>query len=176
MIYEMKVAGSEWIQQHKETIRNYYLHAPYYNKEYVELYFRGIEDVLVASDFDFTTCIVHTFMNLGELLDFKPILVKASEINDEVIDSSLGPDKLKAICLKTGAGLYISGPAGRDYGVADAFHGSGVEVVFHAYDHPVYKQIDAPTFVPYMGFFDALFNMGKDQLINLIKKPMNLIN
>jgi hypothetical protein len=176
MISEMKVAGNEWIQQHKDTINSYYFHAPYYNKDFVDLYFRGIDDLLTASDYDFTACIVQTFLNLGELLDFKPNVLKASEINDELIEHSTGPEKLNAICKKMGAGSYISGPAGREYGVEDAFRGSGVEVLFHSYDHPVYAQSKSPAFVPYMGFFDALFNLGKEPLTGLVRTQMTLIS
>ncbi len=175
LIYDMKVAGIDWIQQHKDTIRNYYLHAPYFEKEYIDLYFQGIDDVLMTSDFDFTTSIMQTFSNLGELLDFKPRLIKSSDINNDTIEQALGPDKLMALCQKAGANLYISGPAGRGYRVIDAFQGSGVDVLFHDYTHPIYDQVNTSEFIPYMGFFDALFNLGRDQLIELIKQPMHLI-
>ncbi|NQV03226.1 MAG: WbqC family protein [Bacteroidia bacterium] len=175
MIDEMKVAGTEWIQQHKDTIRNYYLHAPFFEMDLMDLYYEGVEDVLTSNDYDFTTAILHTFSNLGRMLNFTPKVVKASEINDEEIEQNFGPDKLLAICKKVDADLYISGPVGREYGVFEAFEGSGVDVLIHEYTHPVYEQINTSAFVPYMGFFDTLFNIGREKLTELIHEPLNLV-
>lgn len=175
MIDEMKVAGTEWIQQHKDTIRNYYLYAPYFDIILLNEYYEGVEDVLFENDYDFTAAMLQTFKNIGRLFDFEPKTVRASAINDEEIDRHFGPDKLMAICKKVGADLYISGPVGREYGVFEAFEGSGVDVLIHEYTHPSYPQINTPEFVPYMGFFDALFNVGKDKLAELIHEPLHLV-
>ncbi|MBN1197727.1 MAG: WbqC family protein [Bacteroidales bacterium] len=175
IIHDMKVAGSEWIRQHKDTIRSYYLHAPFFDVELMEIYYEGCEDMLISSDDDFTAAMLHTYRNLGRLLSFEPKFVRASEINDKEIEQQYGPAKLLAICRKVGADLYISGPVGREYGVVDAFSGSGVDVLIHEYTHPVYQQIGPSSFVPYMGFFDALFNIGRDQLTALIHQPLNLV-
>ncbi len=175
IIDEMKVAGIEWIQQHKDTIRNYYLHAPYFDMTLMDSYYEGVEDTLISSDYDFTTAMLQTYSNIGNLFGFEPKVIRASEINNEEIDQHYGPDKLMAICRKIEADLYISGPVGREYGVFEAFKGSGVDVLIHEYTHPVYEQVNTSAFVPYMGFFDALFNMGRDNLTEIIHDPLNLV-
>lgn len=175
IINEMKVAGAEWIKQHKDTIRSYYLHAPFFDRTFMEMYYQGCEDSLISSDDDFTTVMLQTYHNLGQLFDFEPKVVRASAINDEEIDQHFGPGKLMVICRKVGADLYISGPVGREYGVFEAFQGSGVDVLIHEYTHPVYEQVNTSAFVPYMGFFDALFNIGRDRLTELIHQPLTLV-
>jgi hypothetical protein len=175
IIHEMKMAGTEWIQQHKDTIRNYYLHAPYFDTALMDLYYDGVEDSLISGDYDFTDAMLQTYRNMGILFDFEPKFVRASAINDEEIEQSFGPEKLMAICNKIGADLYISGPVGREYGVFEAFEGSGVDVLIHEYTHPVYPQINTAEFIPYMGFFDALFNLGREKLTALIHEPLNLV-
>jgi len=175
IIYDMKTAGVEWISQHKETIRNYYHHAPFFDMALTDLYFKGCEDVLTSRDLDFTDAMLQTYRNMGQLFSFEPKFIKASEINDKEIEEQYGPSKLLAICRKVGADLYISGPVGREYGVFEAFEGSGVDVLVHEFTHPVYPQINSPSFMPYMGFFDALFNIGRDRLTALIHQPLNLV-
>lgn len=63
------------------------------------------------------------------------------------------------LCREVGADTYISGPLGRQYLQKDAFHQSGIAVLYHDYEHPTYRQM-YPGFEPYMAAIDLLLNHG----------------
>jgi hypothetical protein len=76
------------------------------------------------------------------------------------------------LCEKAGATAYISGPFGRDYVKPEDFRAAGVELLFHDYDHPEYKQC-FEGFEPYMSAIDLLFNHGPAAL-QILRRPASL--
>jgi hypothetical protein len=76
------------------------------------------------------------------------------------------------LCEKAGATAYISGPFGRDYLKPADFRAAGVELLFHDYDHPEYKQC-FEGFEPYMSAIDLLFNHGPEAL-QILRRPAGL--
>jgi hypothetical protein len=76
------------------------------------------------------------------------------------------------LCEKAGATAYISGPFGRDYLKPADFRAAGVELLFHDYDHPEYKQC-FEGFEPYMSAIDLLFNHGPAAL-QILRRPASL--
>jgi len=73
------------------------------------------------------------------------------------------------ISQKLNADVYLSGPSGRDYLDTSAFERKGINVEFHNFDHPVYKQLSEP-FIPNMSSVDLLFNYGPESQSLLIGK------
>lgn len=63
--------------------------------------------------------------------------------------------RLVDLCRTLGATTYISGAQGKEYMDLSLWEGTGVEVVFHEYRHPVYTQV-YPGFEPYMAVLDLL--------------------
>jgi hypothetical protein len=72
-------------------------------------------------------------------------------------------DLILSICKELGATSYISGPFGRDYLNLTDFEAAGIEVIFHDYLHPEYRQ-RYQGFEPYMSVIDLLFNHGPKSL------------
>ncbi|MCP5370554.1 MAG: WbqC family protein [Hyphomicrobiales bacterium] len=72
-------------------------------------------------------------------------------------------DLILNICKARAADVYLSGPFGRDYLDLDAFAAAGIEVRFHDYLHPTYRQA-FDGFEPYMSVVDLLFNHGPASL------------
>lgn len=72
-------------------------------------------------------------------------------------------DRLVAICKNLGADTYVSPPgaAGYIHPDRDKFIEAGIELKFHRYDHPFYRQCHAP-FMAYASAIDLLFNQGSD--------------
>ena len=46
---------------------------------------------------------------------------------------------------------------------------NGINLYYHDYSHPEYKQIHK-GFVPYLGIYDLLFNVGFDNALDIIRK------
>ena len=95
-------------------------------------------------------------------------LIQALKIDTKIIYSSSlkniqsAKDNLIAdICTELNASTYISGPFGRDYLERQLFEQKNIQLLFHDYKHPEYKQI-FPGFEPYMSVIDLLFNHGPE--------------
>ena len=68
------------------------------------------------------------------------------------------------LCRQLGAGRYISPIGSHDYlACFDTFAKAGIELCYHAYEHPTYDQLHGP-FLPFMAAIDLLFNVGPDSL------------
>jgi hypothetical protein len=71
-------------------------------------------------------------------------------------------ERLLALCTKTGADRYLSGPAARDYLDTAMFANAGVTVEWMNYDgYPEYSQ-QHPPFDHSVTVLDLLFNTGRD--------------
>jgi hypothetical protein len=67
--------------------------------------------------------------------------------------------RLINFCRHFQATRYISGDAARDYLDVAQFAAAGIEVAWHAYQHPQYPQLHG-NFVPYLSALDLLLNVG----------------
>ncbi|MGD1875914.1 MAG: WbqC family protein [Kiloniellaceae bacterium] len=76
------------------------------------------------------------------------------------------------LCQKAGATQYISGPFGRDYLKPEDFQAASIDLLFHDYDHPEYKQC-FDGFEPYMSVIDLLLNHGP-QALRMLRRPGSL--
>lgn len=72
-------------------------------------------------------------------------------------------DRLVDICRHFGADAYLSGKDGAQYMDMSAFQQNGLEVMFQAYQHPVYRQRYA-GFESHLSVLDLLFNHGPDSM------------
>ena len=82
----------------------------------------------------------------------------------DTVSSQLGIEgdrntRLINFCRYFQATRYISGDAARDYLDVGQFAAAGIEVVWHAYQHPQYTQLHG-DFIPYLSALDLLLNMG----------------
>jgi hypothetical protein len=68
-----------------------------------------------------------------------------------------------SLCREVGATTYISGPFGRDYLRREIFDEAGIEIVYHDYAHPAYRQA-FPGFQSHLATIDLLMNHGPDSL------------
>ncbi|MFA5373695.1 MAG: WbqC family protein [Candidatus Omnitrophota bacterium] len=72
-------------------------------------------------------------------------------------------DRIVEICRKLKADTYFSGSGGRQYLEEDKFSGSGIELRYQEFTHPIYNQqfsAQNKGFLPYMSIIDLLFNEG----------------
>lgn len=95
---------------------------------------------LLLGDFEITT----KFMLASEL--GLPAAKDSTEVN-------------LSICRALKADTYLSGPVGKEYLDQERFKAPGINIEFHEFRHPEYKQLFTP-FTPYMSSVDLLFNHG----------------
>jgi hypothetical protein len=90
------------------------------------------------------------------------ISVEVVRTSQLTVDSSLRKtDLMLAYLKKVGAGVYLSGPSGRNYLETEKFPHNNIALKFFKFQHPVYPQ-RFPGFEPNMSALDLLFNVGPE--------------
>lgn len=156
LIINATIDGRAWIDEHKDRISQHYGRAPYFNEALLNHVYTINEDSSRYAD-----VLVEMLKNACRLLSFEPRFVFASNVLAPEEMTRGGVEILRLLSQRVNADCYVSGPNGRNYGVSDGFLGSGIEVRFHEFHHPMYGQGGRP-FVPYMGYLDALFYCGAE--------------
>lgn len=170
LISDTQIKGVDWINNHKNTIRNYYRQADCYDEDQLESYYKNVENTLKANDHSFTETILQTIRNLESMLDFECDIVKASELEPNRNHWLTGPEELKRIAKLAGATVYVSGPNAKEYGIEEVF--DEIDVEYHEYDHPIYDQ-QKDSFTEYLGFFDALYHTGYEQVNKWVHQELD---
>ena len=175
MICNAVIKETEWIKKHQQQIEKYYRNHPFFDKTILNRYYQGIVHLLGRQG-SYCEILVQLLLNACSILGIEPKIILASQLENSATNEDIGPGKLCHLCKNVRANRYISGPNGRKYGVESAFSGSGVKVVYHYFEHPKYTQPGLDTFVPYLGFLDAIFSAGKDWTHNVLIQPLVLEN
>lgn len=69
--------------------------------------------------------------------------------------------RLVQICQQLGATAYLAGADGRAYMDLERFSAAGIEVIFQAFEHPVYPQLFG-DFASHLSALDLVLNCGPD--------------
>jgi hypothetical protein len=76
---------------------------------------------------------------------------------------------LARLCKEKKADRYIAAPGSRQYLEQSLdFHETGIEVVYHEYDHPQYEQGKRP-FLSHMSAIDLIFRVGPERGLEVIR-------
>lgn len=143
-----------WKRKHLLSIQASYARALYYQQ-----YFPGLEKIYAQTWgrlVDLDTAVLNWCLDAFGL---QCRVIHASTLDVKGRRSEL----LANICHAIGAHIYISGPAGRDYIDGSCFANAGIEVRYHEFNHPSYRQQFEP-FMPLMSSIDLLLNEGPGSL------------
>jgi len=134
----------------------------YRRTAHFQTYFEGISGRLAKRESSFLVDLnVSVLAWLMEALAIKTPLVRASSLGQ----SGKRTELLANICSALGATEYISPAGSAAYLLAEQelLTSRGIEVLFHHYEHPVYRQLHKP-FTPYASVIDLMFNEGNEAL------------
>jgi len=146
--------NTKWRLKHQETIKQSYSKAKYFNKYYESI------ATIYANEYSLLNELLYDSNNVVmDMLSIKTPLLYSSKMGVGGTKSDL----VLNLCREVGATQYISGPFGRDYLNLNDFEKYGIEVLFHDYKHPSYKQLNG-GFEAYMSVIDLLFNQGQNAL------------
>ena len=77
------------------------------------------------------------------------------------------------ICQRLQADSYLSAQGSAAYiereSTGGAFGRRGISLFYFNYEHPIYPQ-QGETFIPYIGIYDLLFNVGFEGALEWIRK------
>ncbi|TVR16969.1 MAG: hypothetical protein EA391_06335 [Balneolaceae bacterium] len=175
LIRNTTIDGIDWITEHKEKLAQYYASAPFFKEEYIEAYYKDLNEKIVETNYDFSASMIHLINNICSLFGFSPRIICATDLDSNEVEAGHGPDKIAEIAKALKAKIYVSGLNGREYGIKDSFAKSNIEVKFHEDQPAMYTQGDH-EFIPHLAFFDSLFYAGMEETIKQVKKEPTLLN
>lgn len=160
IIKEVRIDESaSWRSKHIKAIEKNYSKA-----RYMQDYFRSFCELFMV-DWDLLVrlniCLIIYFK---DVLGIETELVRSSSLHVDLAKT----DRLLEICRILGADIYISEEEEQEYCEEEKFLKKGIEVEYHKYKHPEYKQAH-PGFESHMSVLDLLFCHGSESL-KIIRK------
>ena len=162
--------GQHWGKTHLATIRHAYAKAPHFAEVIasLEALISAGHATIAALNEDF---ICTTARRIGITTPF----LRSSQLEGT---DGRKDDRLLSICRAIGADTYLAAPGSAAYIEQEqeggAFAGSGVEIRYHHFHHPVYPQRQN-GFVSHMSIVDLLMNCGYASALEIIRsgrRPM----
>lgn len=153
--------GQPWAKKQWRTIKMIYQKSPFF-ADHAEFF----EDTYQREWKSLSDLCYHFTNYLLEHFDIKTKLWHSSDIGV----SSINSDMVLDLCKALSATKYISGAQGRDYLESEKFSAAGIEIEFQDYQHPGYKQVGVPQFIPLMSSIDLLFNHGPNSSAILLNQ------
>lgn len=151
-INETKISESDWAKKHWLTIRQFYSKAKYfakYEQFFEEFYFNCTEDSLSRVN-------ARLIAIINQILGIDTEITLSSQY--ELYGGQT--EKLLGICQQAGAGVYLSGPAAKDYFDMNLAEKKGIHVEWFDYSgYPEYQQLHKP-FEHSVTILDLIFNEG----------------
>ncbi len=170
-IYKSQIGGSDWVKEHKNKIFEAYKKHKYFDMKYLDLYYQSVEETLIKIGYNYADTLIHLVINACKIFDFKPRVIRATELN---LPDAKGVENLFNIAKAVGANIYVSGSNGRQYGVKEYFEARGIKVLFHDPKIEPYPQKGSQEFVPWLCFFDTLFNIGLEKSKKMVYEKWEL--
>lgn len=151
-INETQISELDWAVKHWQTIKQFYGKAPYF-KQYKDVfesfYSNTTETSLSKVNFNLIQIV-------NEILGINTKLRCSSEF--DLVEGQT--EKLLGICQQAGAGVYLSGPAAKDYFDESLAEKMNIQVEWMDYsDYPEYSQLHSP-FEHGVTVLDLIFNEG----------------
>lgn len=154
----------DWMKKHLNTIKHCYAKADHFSDVYpfIEKLYRS--DLKNIGDFN-----INLIMSVSKKIGITTPVVKSGGIGGlEGNKDAL----VVEICKKVKADEYLSPPGAASYieknQPGGEFAKEGIRLYYHHYEHPQYKQV-GKNFIPYMGIFDLLLNVGFHGALEIIR-------
>ncbi|MBS3114457.1 WbqC family protein [Candidatus Woesearchaeota archaeon] len=165
---DTKVKGKlYWYEDMLRDIHLFYDKAQYFNEFHPELeqLFRDPCESLRDYNMRFINYIKQVF-KLGTEIVTSSEFINKHDIEMDKESECKGSINLASLCEAVAIEknisnvVYLSGDGGKSYLVPDPFEKKGISIKFQEFNHPVYKQLHHPDFLPYMCSIDFILNMG----------------
>jgi hypothetical protein len=144
----------KWREVHWRTIYQNYVKTPFFRDH------RDFFGELYQEDFQYLWQLNEKILlYLLECFQIKVEVLKTSEL---IVKPGLCKTDLMIAYLKAaGAGVYLSGPSGKNYLECEKFPQNNIILKYFKFQHPVYRQ-RYPGFEPNLSAIDLLFNLGPE--------------
>lgn len=161
-IYDVEISQNEWSKMRRKIIKT--IKASYHKAPYFKCYFNDLVDIYFCNHQTLQELNISLLTYLLRCLGIDVNIVLSQDLPSDGSGSMLIANICKTVCAEK----YLSGKTGKDY--LNLNHFVGIDVVFQDFKHPIYPQQYGKEFVPNLSVIDALFNLGGEETMNLIKK------
>jgi len=154
LITECELADQSFIVKMVKSIQVNYSKAPFFHATFDE--FRSVLEAGARTNYLLElNCRLIFWM--AEKLGISTLTIRSTELN---VGGERG-EHVALICDCVGAGRYLSPVGAEVYLIEDKsfFDQRDIEVLIHAYEHPIYEQRFSP-FIPFASALDLIFNLG----------------
>jgi hypothetical protein len=139
-----------WRRKHRKAVEQAYAKAPHRS-----LLLDALGPYWDQKWPDLATLNIATFTRLSELMEVDTHFVRSSDLGVPGAASQ----RVLDICRSLEATRYISGPSARSYLDEAAFEAAGIELCYHRFEHPQYRQLHG-EFIPNLSVVDLIANEG----------------
>jgi len=153
-----------WRQKHLKTIEFNYKKSPH---------FQEVFNFLIKfynNNYNLSTFNSLLITNISKKIGIQTKFIFASGLNNILGQKD---HRLVNICKEINATEYLSPQGSAEYinekNKGGEFVNNNIELFYHDYEHPIYPQLYG-KFIPYMGIYDLLFNVGFDNALEIIQK------
>ena len=149
------ISDNEWAKKHWAAIKFHYSKANFFN-DFKSLF----EELYLGCEEQYLSVINQRFIiAISKLLDIKTTISLSMDYDLSVEGKT---EKLIHLCKQTGANIYLSGPAAKDYMDEELFKQEGISVEWMDYsNYPEYSQL-YPPFEHGVSIIDLIFNEGEN--------------
>ncbi|MBI3584947.1 MAG: WbqC family protein [Nitrospinae bacterium] len=145
---------TSWQKKHLKSIEQNYK-----KSQFFKYYFNIFEEVL-SKEWKYLIDLDMEFIyRLNAIIGLNRKIIFASDLNIKTDKT----ERLINICSLLGTSKYLTGDAAKDYINKGEFVKHNIQLEFHNYSHPTYKQLYG-EFIPFLSIIDLLFNCGGESL------------
>lgn len=158
------VTNNQWKKKLLRTLEYNYQKAPYFNKIQLSLESILNKDFETLSDLN-----IEIIKDFCKHLDIEKDFLYSSDFTNQTKSISTRTKRVTELLEWAKADEYLSAFGSFDYMKEDRFNYEKHPVLFQNFKPKPYKQIHSTEFVPYLSVLDALYNVGGEETLNLIK-------
>lgn len=158
------VENKQWKNKLLRTLEYNYKKTPFFEQIYPNLEKVLNSDKKILSDLNISLII--EFCNL---MNIEKEFLYSSDFSHETQSQSHRSKRIIELLEWAGAEQYLSAHGSFEYMLEDSFDFEKYNVIFQNYIPKPYIQMHSVDFVPYLSVLDALFNVGPNGTLDLIK-------
>lgn len=158
------VENPQWKKKLLRTLEYNYKKAPFFDNVH-----NAIENVLNKNHTNLAETNIDIIKCFCSIMNIEKEFLYSSEFTKETGSNSKRSRRVEELLDWTGADTYLSAFGSFDYMKEDGFNFDKYNTIFQNYNPKPYKQIHSEEFVPYLSILDALYNIGGEKTLELIK-------
>ena len=158
------VENNQWKNKLLRKMEYNYQKAPYFKE-----IFPRVKDIIEKDNKTLSELNISLIKEICAILNIKTEFLYSSDFTKETNSDATRTKRVFEILDWAGSTKYLCAFGSFDYMKEDNYDYEKYPVIFQDYQPKPYKQMHSDNFIPYLSILDALFNIGADETMELIK-------